>query len=343
VDLVIAPPTQPSGTRAPPRPRAGHPAAIAWLYAEGELAHLDLGERVLLASDGLGQLALGVHHGEQGIPVGRPRAGRTALQILSMWPFDRSREFLREITERLAAASEGSAFADLAQGLRLHFAAQARSSPWETEAQKTEIDGAALAHLRAAALAAAPGTPDEHFLRSLWNGLARTLVEKRSIELIYEHLGPLAQAHGPWTELERALAHADLEMLDPASAAGHLRAVVAQEPYDLDARLTLARALEMAGDPAGAAVELARVLEIQPQRRELRRWRAMALVRAGDPQGGALLEVLLAEDPDDEELLRYRGPGPFPPLDPSFTPHASEHLGEVEDGEHADPGHDHRP
>jgi hypothetical protein len=342
-DLVIAPPTAPRGTRAPEWPREGHPPAVAWLYADGELAHRDLGERVLLASDGLDHLALGVHRGEgggePGISVGRPRAGRTALQVLAMWPFDRSREFLRETTARLALANRGTAYADLTQGLELHFAAQARSSPWETDAQSTEIDGAALAHLRAAALAAGEGTAEERFLSSLWNGLARTLVEKRSIELIYKHIEPLAEALGPWPELERALAHADLEMLDPASAATHMRAVLAEEPYDLDARLTLAKALEMAGDPAAAAVELAWVLEIQPERRELRRWRAMALVRAGDPEGGALLEELLAEDPADEELLRYRGPGPYPSLDPSFTPYASDHPGEGEDdGEH---GHEH--
>jgi hypothetical protein len=129
-------------------------------------------------------------------------------------------------------------------------------------------------------------------------------------------------------------------MLDPASAAEHLRAVLAGEPYDLDARLALAQALEMAGDPAAAAEELGRLLEIQPDRRDLRRLRAMALVRAGDSAGAALVGELLAEDPGDAELARFQGPGPYPPVLPSFTPFAGHHGGADEhghDGEE-DPG-----
>ena len=345
-ELVIAPPTEPRGSRAPGPPPEGYPPVVSWLYTHGNLVHRDLGERVLLSGDGFEYLSIGVHHGEQGLPSGAPAPGRTPLEILLAWPFDRARDFQRSLGERLAGAGAddpagSGGKADLAKGLALHLAAQERSSPWETVAEGTELDGEALKHLRLAMLAAEPSGPEYFYLRSLWTGASRTLVEKREIDLIYEHLEPLAEALAPWPKLERALAHADFEMLDPASAAERLRKVLREEPYDLSAMIALGHALEMAGDPAAAAVEFERALAIQPDRRDIRRRLAVALVRGGDPRGPELVDELLAEDPEDDGLRVYAGGGPFPPLEAGFTPFSSfdDHGDEHGDG-HSGHAHD---
>jgi tetratricopeptide (TPR) repeat protein len=225
----------------------------------------------------------------------------------------------------------------------MHLAVQQRSSPWENLARATETDPEALARLARALVSAQPDSPQELFLRRLWSGLAATLVEKRELVSIEAHLAPLAERFAPWIELERALAHADLELLEPEAAAGHLRVVVEEAPLDLGAHMMLGHALEMAGDTPGAVAEYRRALEIQPGRRDVRRRLAMALVRAGDPEGGDLVEELLAEDPEDEELERFRGVGPFPPLEVRFVPFSDEHLGrkprDPEADEHGDHGH----
>ena len=305
--------------------------AVIWFRAEGDLAQRDLGQRVLLSSDGLVNLSIGVALGPElegpGIPAGPPGRARSPLELLRMWPFDRPRELRRDLGRRLVEAARGTDSEALARGLFEHFEAQERDSPWDNLERGTEVDARALDLLASAMREATPGTSRAHFLRELWSGAAATLVSKREIDLIESLLPPLAERFGPWKELEAALAHADLELLEPAAAAEHLRAVVAAEPYDLDARMALGHALEMAGRPNDAASEFRRALEVQPGRRDVRRRLAMALVRAGREEGSELVEELLKEDPEDEGLTPFRGPGPYPAPQVRFTIFANEHLG----------------
>ena len=73
-------------------------------------------------------------------------------------------------------------------------------------------------------------------------------------------------------------------------------------------------------DLDGCSVKSCMVLAVQADRPDVQRRLAMALVRAGDPEGTTLVEELLLENPGDQELEQYLGPGPYPPIEPSFDP-----------------------
>ena len=320
-DLIVVPPVPGAAPRL--EIESGSARAVVWLGATSDIAGGAWGGFVLLASDGFEQLSVGVHGGGEGVHAGRPVPSPSAFHRLRLRTFERESESERAVARRLSAAAAGTATESLCAGLLEHLRVQVQSSPWETEAQATEISSGALAHLREA-VGALTDPATRTFVRELWEGIADVLVQKREIDLIYEHLEPLAQAQSPWPALEEALAHADLEVLDPESAARRLEKVLAASSFDLDARLMRARALGMAGDPAGEAQELRRVLAVQPGRRDVRRRLAVALVRAGDPEGAERVADLLREDPDDEELRVYLGPGPFAPLPVEFTPHGGD-------------------
>lgn len=314
-DLVIVPPVAGSTPRVD-LGAAGDTAACVWIATDVHTAWRDWGERVLLSSAGLGDLHLGLTNRDStiGLPSGPPQAFGSELQRLLVRPFERSAAARAAVAQRLANAEEGEG---LATGLALHYAAQKRSSPWETDAQQVEVSGPALEQLRGATLALAEaGAVGEvgTYLRELWHGIAALLIEKREIELAYANLGPLAEAFAPWTELERALAAADLEMLDPGSAAERLLVVIAAQPYDLNLRADCADALAEAGRPTDAAEQCRAALKIQPGRRDFERRLAVALLMAGDPEGAILIEDLLLDDPDDHDLEAYLEPGPYEPL-----------------------------
>jgi hypothetical protein len=73
---------------------------------------------------------------------------------------------------------------------------------------------------------------------------------------------------------------------------------------------------------------------VQPGRRDVRRLLAMELSRLGDARAAPLLAALLAEDPSDEELRAFQGPGPYPAPAARFQVH-----GGLEGEDHD--GHDH--
>jgi hypothetical protein len=317
-DLVIVPPVGGSPPRVDlPKTNA---RVVVWLYANEAIAERDWGEGVLLSSHGVDFLTVGVHDGSEGLPAGRAAAPPTPLWRARAWPFERETGNARAVTERLARAGAGTPSEALGRGLALHADVQQRSSPWDSRSQQTELSSESLALLAQAART--PGLDAEIgvFLTELWEGLALVLAEKREIDLIYEHVEPLAAELGPWPALERVLAYADLEMLRPKDAARRLGKVIEREPYDLTARLARAKALSEANDPAQAARELRFVLSVQPERRDVRRRLAVALVRAGEEEGRELIEELLREAPEDEELRPYLGPGPYPALPIEFTP-----------------------
>jgi len=120
-----------------------------------------------------------------------------------------------------------------------------------------------------------------------------------------------------------------MESLDPDSAAEHLLRAVHERPLDLDLRKSCAEALSIAGRPKEATEQLRAIDAVQPGRRDVRRLLAMELARAGDPGAEPLLEELLREDPSDDELRAFQGPGPFPAPKVHFEPPVT---GEVEEG-----------
>lgn len=294
---------------------------VAWLATTGAAAEADWGGLVRLAADGVREVSVAVHQPD-GIPCGPPAPATTPWSRLSTREFERTAESVGASLRRLADGARGSGYEDLTEGLALHFAAQVRSSPFEEYAQATEIDPEALALLREAGLRRRP----DGFVRELWNGLAAILAEKREIELMDEHLEPLAAAWEPWWQLELALTRADLESLDPASAAERMRIVVRERPLDIGLRLLYADALSMAGRPSDAVVQLREADQIQPGRRDIRRRLAIALARSGSADAAPLVAELLAEDPADEELRAFEGPGPYPAVEVGFSPVGMEPL-----------------
>ncbi len=312
--LVLVPPV--AGAAPAVRPaEPGIGPRVVWLSTKSWSAHRGWGDHVRLSSSGLEDICLAVQQPD-GLPAGDPVAPPPPWRLLQTRPFEREVESTAAAMQRLAEAARGTAWLPLAEGLALHAAAQVRSSPFETRAQQIELDRDALILLREAALERAP----DRFVRELWNDLAAVLSDKREIELVQEHVAPLAARWRPWWQLELCVARADLEALDPGGACERLLRVVAEQPLDLRLRILCADALSMAGRPAQAAEQLHEVDRIQPGRRDVRRRLAMALARAGEPQAAALIEELLAEDPGDEELRAFLGPGPFPPVEVRYVP-----------------------
>ena len=331
-DLVLVPPVEGS----PPVVELPDTDAVVcvWIGTEVHAAWRDWGERVLPSSSGLGELCLGLTNASPEatasavtLSAGSPVPFGNEVTRLLMRPLERSIAARSLVGERLADASSGGASGQLASGLALHFAAQRRSSPWETDAQSVELDGESLRQLREGALAEREGGP-RTFVRELWEGIAELVVEKREIELNYENLEPLLEAFGPWPALERALAAADMEMLEPGRAADRLLRVLEDSPYDLALRAACADALAAAGRPAEVVEQCRAALAVQPGRRDFERRLGAALVQSGDPEGRALIERLMREDPEDEELAVYLSPGPHPPLPP---PAPFSHDGDLHD------------
>lgn len=270
-----------------------------------------------LAGGGLDRLMLGVLDG-----AARPAAdepGRIELVRLEgapsrAWPIARlmERKFSREAsaTERVTGDLERWNDGPLARGLAAFGRLQAYSSPFETHSQATELDDATLTALRDTALAGPPSA----FVRDAWSWLARVLAGKRDVAAIESFLAPVAARWAPWPELEVALAHADLEALDPAAAARRLAPLAAPSdaPFDVLALLGLARA--QAGETAAAIAAWKRALALRPADLWTRRQLAMAQVRAGDPDGPAAVRRLLEENHEDEELRPFLGPAPWPEL-----------------------------
>jgi predicted Zn-dependent protease len=294
---------------------------VVWLDAGAGVEGREWSDGVLLAGTGavggLESFSIGVTGSPAArCPAGRPATPANPLAQLERGSFERRVASRAAVARRLIRATRGSPYAELAEGLERHVQAQRPNAPWARGAETVEIDREALALLREAG----SKEPLDPFVRSLWNEMAATLADQRLVDEVFEYVEPLARLHAPWPELERVLARADLEILEPGSAADRMLRVIEHEPYDLELRKTCARALLLAERPAEAAVQLREALAIQPGREDLERMLAVALVRAGDPEGPPLLQRLLAEHPDDEVLSPYQGPGPWPPIPERFVP-----------------------
>jgi cytochrome c-type biogenesis protein CcmH/NrfG len=287
------------------------------------------GERVFaLAGSGLQDVALGVFDG-----AARPApdaAGRTEFVRLEGTPSRPSplarlllrRTWRTDVATRAAtealAQDNGSV---LTRGLADFWRDQIPSSPYETESQQIELEPGVLALLREAALAAPPSV----FVRGAWEWLARVLVGKRDVAAIEAYVAPVAARWAPWPELEVALARADLEALDPDAARRRLEPFAGAQPQSFELLTVLGQAHEQAGDGRAAVQAYKAALALRPTDRGARSRLAMAQVRAGDPEGVEAVRTLLQEDPGDEGLRPFLGPGPWPRPQDGDTPDPRPH------------------
>ncbi len=317
-DLVIVPPIEGNrGRFEVPESWLGSTGAVCvvWLAAADDAARAVDAPRVLLAANGAEHLAIGLVRGAAPndvptpdaapwLPLAPPHGSLRALQRLRLTEDSRGAENERELAARLARGARGTVWEDLTEGLQMHFAAQRPSSPFETAAQRIELDREALDRLFA------HGTlgPPDLFTRGLWEGLVETLRARREVGLTYDLIEPLAELWAPWPAGALALAWADTEELDPAGAAERLAPVAAQLPGDRALALGYAEALRAAGRPADAASALARLIDVVGPERGLRKALARALIEAQDPDGRTLAQELLREDPEDREVWALLGP-----------------------------------
>ncbi|MEE8467875.1 MAG: tetratricopeptide repeat protein, partial [Planctomycetota bacterium] len=238
------------------------------------------------------------------VRAGEPGPAPSILGWLRTRPEARRRHALVDICTRLDEANAAGEWSSLTAGLLRHYEGQLRNPPWKTIAQNTELVTEALVHLQEAALRAEP----DHFTRQVWNGLARILVGKRDVPGIYRWIEPVAGAWSPWIPGELALAHAEVESLEPAEAIARLAPLADERPQDASLAEGLARALDAAGVHASAAERWSVVLAQRPSDRRVLRALAVSLLDAGmSPEARAVLEQLSLAHPDDlrlPELLR---------------------------------------
>lgn len=300
---------------------------VVWLDGSTGVESLALGSTVLLDAPKLLKLYVGLAHGPgvsaalsrealgalAGYEAGTPLAPIPTLELLGLRADERARRARARLATRL---SEAERVPGLATALARHFAAQRLDSPFESAEEALELDDEAdLIFSRSASGA----TPDALAVQAI-ESLAVALRVKQRLESIYELLGPPAERHRPWPALEVALAQADLELLDPEACKQRLVTVLGTWGGSSEAWAMLAEAQQQTGDEGGAAASLEQALRLAPGSHELERRRAIAWVRSGHPSGPEALEEALREDPEDEELLKYRLPGPWKPVRPGFHP-----------------------
>ncbi|HRV82996.1 MAG TPA: hypothetical protein P5218_16310, partial [Planctomycetota bacterium] len=231
-DLVIVPPGGPNLAA-----NGQNGLLVAWqLVDEGLGERPDDGDDWLLCADGLQRFAAARVHGIAGDWLAPPGALRVNLGApISLAPrrvWSSRREWERidlariGFWERMTRACTDPAQRTLFASLRDLQADQRHSSPFENEAQQLELTPERAEEWTQALLA----LPPSPFLDELAGGLARTLVGKREIEGIFRWIGQLSPALGHPYELERSLARAELESLDPNAAADRLEALDARFP-----------------------------------------------------------------------------------------------------------------
>ncbi|MBI5363383.1 MAG: hypothetical protein HZA53_09395 [Planctomycetes bacterium] len=324
-DLVLVLPVASDAAAAAELDAPASTVVVDWRTTNTPIAHAELGKDVLVAVDGLESLCIArTLHAERGAGPTAPhlaRAGRPSPAPTPWSSLARAESFrFRErtlwsralILDRLHRAAAGTPDEPLFAGLLELARAQERSSPFESPEQQYELGDACLDALSRHAESA----PLDAFSRGVWEGLARILVGKRDVERMRRYLEPIARRHAPWPALEKALARADLEALEPESAVKRLATVEVLAKTDFDYWNLLGDARKAAKDLRGATEAWRRASELRPGHQLLERKLAVALVRLGDPKGRELVEKLLQANPKDAGLQPFLGPGPWPEDDP---------------------------
>jgi tetratricopeptide (TPR) repeat protein len=280
---------------------------------------------VILSTATLEDLSIGVLHGidpastpsdELLLSAGSTLRRETPFSSLQRRVWDRERNAQALMAERLSAAENGGVAALIAAGLGSHYAAQEHSSPYETIAQRIELNDEALGPWSTAALA----TPLARPTRELVSAAGRALRGKRAVTQIYEHLDPISEAHPAWVELIEILCYADLEALDPSHCIHRVESALALGAETPTLLVYLSDALVQLGRASDAVEHLWRAYAELPNNQEVRERLAIALVRAGDKEGRAMIEDLLLEDPDKEHLRPYLVNGPLPSASTGYIP-----------------------
>ncbi|MEW6072932.1 MAG: hypothetical protein AB1726_10135, partial [Planctomycetota bacterium] len=313
--------------------------AVAWLDAAAGLEGRAFPGRVVLAAGStLADLSVGLVLGEaveepaatrpRLLSPGRPARPPSGFSELRTRADEKPRRARAALAGRLAAgAGDDAGAAGLARGLAAHFAAQRRSSPYESEAQQIEVARPALEAFLEGAI-----PPLDASARRIWEALAWLLAEKREVEDVTLFLEPVARRFGPWPALDQAVARAWEEYGEPEEAAFWLERLVAARPQDIGLLTEAGDWLGRAGRPGDAVRLLRRALELAPptdaERHDLAaeaprnrlRLLGMNLARQGDPEGREILAALLEKNPHDEELLPYLGEGPAPAAPADYLP-----------------------
>lgn len=345
-DLVIVPATW--GTpvkRLSPQDRAAGPALrclapagvpaktalIAWHAAAGPIAAQAYGGRVLLASDGLSQLAVGLCAGAAAAWPEAPGAdfpgsfaagnlrNRWPWQELSATPRERSAAWTRALSARLAAANPSGPRGELVRALSVHADAQVPSSPWEDVAGATELERETLLALGKAAQV----LRDDPAVRVLVEGAAALATAKRQPDRILEAFGALESQAAPWPALTEALVRADLELLDGDSALARLERALEAEGDLFPLELLRAETLLGLGRREQAQGALLNLIQRRPAAPDRRRSLALAAHRAGLSQAQGLLQEALRLFPGDRDLTRAL----FPELEGQTDPEQPAPIG----------------
>ncbi len=276
---------------------------IAWMGGDSLVARGTEFEPLILTVERLESFSVGL---VRGLELGAGSAagptfrvaghtGPRPAQILCTMP--QLRAFRNE--RAWTASLRCDAAPELPRGLALHFGAQQLSSPYETRAQQIEIEEDALRAFFAAAPESGALDP---LTRVLWEALAWLFTEKRMPEQSLVYLEPLAERFAPWPALDRAVARAYLEVLEPATALRFVERARLALPEDFELLLESARCAQELGDVPGAVAVLEQAYDLYPGRPDVERAVGLALMRCGDARGRKLLERRLAENPDDQEL-----------------------------------------
>jgi len=273
---------------------------VAWIAADSRVGRGVELSPLLLTFDLLERPSFGLLRGNSG-PSKVPRFelpawhGPSARENLLRMP--QLRAF--ELEKAWAASLAPGAHPALTRGLALHYGAQELSSPYETRAQQLEIDEDALRSFKEAV----PGPGDlDRFTAALWESLAWLFHEKRLPESALVFLEPVAERFAPWPSLDRTLARAYRELLEPEEALRFADRALHYAPNDIELLVEAGgAALELGDNPRGIGY-LERALDLQRSRPDLQRALGLALLSAGDERGRPLLEPLLDDHPEDLEL-----------------------------------------
>jgi len=290
--------------------------AVAWFDAGSNIVRSDLGDHALLAMDRFQYLSVAAVRGpvpqedspERPLlfPPGSPQRGLGAWELLNTPGRDRYFPLRRLLCERLAEAAEGTDAEHVARGMALHYAGQKQSSPYETVAQRIEVSEDELRAFHAGAATI------DLFTRSVWEGLAWLLTEKRMADMALAYLEGVADKFTPWPELDHAVAIAYLEFLELEDARRFARRGLEAAPADPGLLQLGARLATELGEHDRAVELLRQALLVRPDDYQLRRSLGLALSMVDDPEGREILERLFQMEPEDPVLIEALEIGPSP-------------------------------